>query len=145
MEGAVVEGRLEVAERVAGKHALGGCLSDTLLNAGEEVLGHGAADNMLGKFDAATMVWLDLDPDVAEHAVAAGLLLVAAVALGLASDGLLVGNARCLGHDCRAELPLQALAQHGHVRVAHRKEDLLAGLRAFDSGRWLLFEHSLQS
>ena len=99
---------------------------------------------MLGEFDAAAGVRLDLDPDVAEHAVAAGLLLVAPVALRLASDRFLVGDSRGLGHDRGAELALEALAQDGDVRVAHRKEDLLAGLGALDSSGRLLFEHALE-
>ena len=75
---------------------------------------------MLGEFDAAARVRLDLDPDVAEHAVAAGLLLVAAVALGLASDRLLVRHPGRPGHDRGAELALEPLAQNGHVGIAHR-------------------------
>src|SRR5450759_2133384 len=108
MERSVVQGRLEVAEWVAGQYAFGRRLANALLDAGEEVLGHGAADHVLGKLHAATRVGLDRDPDVAEHTVAAGLLLVAAVGLGLAADGLLVGDPRRLGHDCGAELALQS-------------------------------------
>ncbi len=80
MERAVVEGRLEVAERITRQNALGRGLADALLDAREEVLRNRAADDLLGELDAAAVVRLDLDPDVAEHAVAAGLLLVAAVA-----------------------------------------------------------------
>ena len=75
---------------IAGEHALGRGLADALLDAGEEALGHRAADDPLGELDAAVRVRLELEPHVAEHAVAAGLLLVAAVDLGLAADRLLV-------------------------------------------------------
>ena len=59
--------------------------------------GHRAADDLLGELDAAVRVRLELEPDVAEHAVAAGLLLVAAVDLGLAADRLLVRDLRACG------------------------------------------------
>ena len=97
MERAVVQRRLEVRQRVAGEDALLGRLADALLDAGEEALGDGAADDPLGELDAAIRVRLELQPDVAEHPVAAGLLLVAAVDLGLAADRLLVRDARACG------------------------------------------------
>ena len=134
VERAVVEGRLEVGQRIARDDALGGRLADALLDAREEVAGHRAADDLLGELDAAARVRLELDPDVAEHAVAAGLLLVAAVGLGLAPDRLAVRHARRLGHDRRAELALEPLDDDRGVGLAHRDEDLLAGRRSARRG-----------
>src|ERR1035437_924934 len=125
MERSVVQGGLEVAEWVASQYAFGRRLANALLDAGEEVLGHGAADHVLGELHAATRVRLDRNPDVAEHAVAARLLLVAAVRLGLAADRLLVGDPGRLGHDGGAELALEPLANDGNVGIAHGHQDLL--------------------
>ena len=95
---------------------------------GEEALGHGPADDALGELDAAARIRLDLEPDLAEHAVAAGLLLVAAMDRGLAADRLAVRDRRGAGDDRRAELALEPLDDHGDVRLAHRPQDLLAGV-----------------
>ena len=43
---------------------------------GKKPFGHRPAHDLLRELDAAARVRLDLQPDVAEHAVAAGLLLV---------------------------------------------------------------------
>ena len=61
---------------------------------GKKPFGHRPADDLLGELDAAARVRLDLQPDVAEHPVAAGLLLVLALDLGLAPDRLAVGDLR---------------------------------------------------
>ena len=61
---------------------------------GKNCRGTDAADDLLGELDAAAGVGLDLQPDVAELAAAAGLLLVPALDLGAAADRLAVGDAR---------------------------------------------------
>src|SRR5204862_7534899 len=117
MEGAVVEGRLEVREGIARDDALGGRLADALLDAREELPRDRPADDLLGEGDAALRVRLQLDPDVAEHAVAAGLLLVAAVRLGLAADRFAVGDAGGPGHDRGPELALEPLDDDRRVGI----------------------------
>ncbi len=120
VERAVVERRLEVGQRIAGKDALGGRLADALLDAREEALRHRPADDPLGELDAAAGVRLELDPDVAEHAVAAGLLLVLALDLGLAADRLPVRDLRRPGHDRGPELALEPLGDDRDVGLADR-------------------------
>ncbi len=107
-------------------------------------LGHGPADDALGELDAAVRVGLELQPDVPEHPVAAGLLLVPAVDLGLAADRLLVRHLRRVGHDRRAELALEPLDDDRDVRLAHRAQDLLAERRPFQADGRLLLEHPLE-
>ena len=97
--------------------------------------GHRAADDPLGELDAAVRVRLELEPDVAEHPVAAGLLLVAAVDLGLAADRLLVRDLRRVGHDRGPELALEPLDDDRGVGLAHRPQDLLAGRATARAGR----------
>ncbi len=138
------ERRLEVVERIAREDALGRRLADALLDAREEVLRDGAAHDLLGELDALGRVRLELDPDVAEHPVAAGLLLVAAVGLGRAADRLPVRDLGRPGRDRRAELALEALADDGHVRLADGTQDLLAGGRPLDPCARLLLEHPLE-
>ena len=136
VERAVVERRLEVDQRVAGEDALRGGLADALLDAREEPTGHGPAHDLLRELDAGSRARLELEPDVAEHAVAAGLLLVPAVDLGLAADRLAVGDRRRCGRDRRPELALEPLGDHGDVRLADRPQDLLAGLAVARRGPW---------
>ena len=76
--------------------------------------------------------------------MAAGLLLVAAVDLGLAADRLLVRDLRRVGHDRGAELALEPLDDDGDVRLAHRPQDLLAGVGPLEPDRRLLLEHPLE-
>ena len=78
---------------IAGDRALLGDVADALLDAREELARHDAADDLVGELHAALGVGLDLQPDVAELAAAAGLLLVPALDLGLAADRLAVRDA----------------------------------------------------
>ena len=134
---------LKSTSGIARQHALGRRLADALLDAREEALGDGAADDLVGELDAAAGVRLELDPDVAEHAVAAGLLLVPAVGLGRAADRLAVGDRGRAGHDRRAELALEALGDDRDLGLADGPQDLLAGLGPLDARRRLLLEHPL--
>ena len=144
VERPVVERRPEVGQRIAGDDTALGRLADALLDAGEEALRHGAADDTLGELDAAIGVGLELQPDVPEHPVPAGLLLVAAVDLGLAADRLLVRDLGRVGHDRRPELALEPLDDDRGVGLAHRPQDLLAGGGALQADGRLLLEHAGQ-
>src|SRR4051794_6770349 len=117
MERPVVQRRPEVRQRVTRDDAALGGFADALLDAGEEALRHRAADDALRELDAAIGVRLELEPDVAEHPMAAGLLLVAAVDLGLAADRLLVRHLRRVGHDRGPELALEPLDDDRGVRL----------------------------
>ena len=86
VERAVVQRRLEVDHRVAGDRALLGDVAHALLDARPELARHRAADDAcVANSTPAPGIGLDLEPDVAELAAAAGLLLVPALGLGLAS------------------------------------------------------------
>src|SRR5438128_9988579 len=92
---AVEERRLEVGERVAGDDALLGLLAHALLDGGEEVLRHRAADDARRVDDAGSRrERLDLEPAVAELAVATGLPLVAALGRRLRADRLAIRDPR---------------------------------------------------
>ena len=79
---AVVDGDLEVDDRVAGEIAARGRLDDAFFDGGDEVARNGAAEDLVGELEAAAARQrLHADLAVAELAVAAGLLLVAALAL----------------------------------------------------------------
>ena len=81
---AVVDRRLEIDDRIAGQIAARGRLDDALLDRGNEVAGNGAAEDFVGELEAAA-AGQRLHPDlaVAELAVAAGLLFVPSLGLGL--------------------------------------------------------------
>src|SRR5207247_4101808 len=76
--------------------------------------------------------------------MAAGLLLVAAVNLRLAADRLLVRDPWRMGHDRRTELALEPLRDDRRMGVAHRHQDLLAGLTPGQLRGRLLLEHPLE-
>src|SRR5258706_16452824 len=111
--------RREAGKRIPRGDALGGLRADALLDAGKDALRHGPADDLLRELDPAARVRLDLEPDVAEHPVAAGLLLVLALDLGRPADRLAVRHLRLLRQDRRSELALEPLADDRDVRVAH--------------------------
>ena len=144
MERAVVERRLEVRQRIAGEDALGRRLADALLDAREEALRHGSADDPLGELDATARVRLDLQPDVAEHPVAAGLLLVLALDLGLAADRLPVGDLRLLVRIAAPNFRLSRSPITAMWASPIATQQLLAGRRPLDPRRRLLLEHPLE-
>src|SRR5690606_29030390 len=70
-------------------------LPQPFLDGGNEVAGHHAAHDPVDEADARpARQRLDLDLDVCELAVTAGLPLVAGVLLRASLDGLAIGNAR---------------------------------------------------
>src|SRR6185503_560366 len=101
--------RPEVGQRIAREDALGGRLADALLDTREEALRDRPADDFLGELHAAARVRLDLQPDVAEHPVATGLLLVLALDLCRAADRLPIRDLGLLRLDRGAELALEPL------------------------------------
>ena len=98
VERAVVEGRLEVDQRDSRRTTPSAAVSRMPFSTpAKKPARHRAADDLLGELDAGARVRLELDPHVAEHPVAAGLLLVPAVGLGVAADRLAVGDRRACG------------------------------------------------
>ena len=128
MIAAVQQGSLHADHRVTGQHAVLSRLTDALLNCGEEVLRHAAAEHILSKLDALALHRLELNPHIAELAVAAGLLFVAALCLAALADGLAVGHARGLQRDLNAELILQLGKRDLQMLGAQTADDLLLRL-----------------
>ena len=126
---AVQQGGFQSHHGVARQHALLGGEADALLDRREEVLGHAAAEHLFFKDDLLAVARLEVDDDIAELAVAAGLLLMAALLLAGLADGLTVGDAGSLEADLHAELVLQLGLDHIEVLLAQTADDLLVGLR----------------
>ena len=110
--GTIVQGGLQVHYRVTGQHTVLHSLPQALLHGGEVVLGHSAAHDFLAELHLFLVAGLEADPYIAELAVAAGLLLVAALDLHLLADLLTVGNTRSRELGVHAEAALQTGHQH---------------------------------
>jgi hypothetical protein len=126
---AVVEGDPHVDHRVAGQQAVLHRLADALLDRADELVGDGAAEDLVDELEAAAAGQrLHLDVADAVLAVAAGLLDVAAEGLGGGLERLLVGEQqRDLGH-LDAVLALQPLQGDLDVVLAHAPQDGLMGV-----------------
>src|SRR4029077_5696330 len=92
--------------------------------------------------DTAIRVRFELQPDIPEHPVPAGLLLVPAVDLGLAPDRLLVRDARGMGRDRGPELALEPFDDDRGVGLAHGAQDLFTDGRALQANRRFFLEHA---
>ena len=113
MVGAIVQGSLQADHGITGQRALLNGFLNALLNGGVEVLGDGAAEDFLSEDHVVLLLLrLEANPDVAELAAAAGLLLVTAMSLYLLLDLLPVGDLRRIQHGVHAEAALQLGDQH---------------------------------
>ncbi len=141
MVAAIQQGSLQADHRITGQHALFGGKADTLFHSREEVLGHAAAEHLFLKHDLLAVTGLEIDDDIAELAVAAGLLLMAALLLAGLADGLTVGNARSFQTDLHAELILQLGLDHIQMLLTQATNDLLVGLGIIDVAQGRIFFH----
>ena len=82
---------------------------------------------------------LHLDPAIAELAVTAGLLLVAALDVGPAANGFAVGNLRRFQGDIHAVALLQAADHDFDMLLAAAGQQELAGLRVAVEAQGLVF------
>src|SRR5207245_3738688 len=124
MEAAVGEGGLEVRERVARDDAALRRLAHPLLDGGPEVARDGAADDVRLEDDPCPRgLRLDLEPDVAELSVAAGLPLVASLGGRLPADGLAVRDPGGVHLYLHAALLLQPVDRDLDRGLADRGED----------------------
>ena len=134
--GAIVEHALEVDDRIAGERAVDHGFAQALFHGGEEVLGHAAAEHFLGEDHLlALLVGLEADPDIAELAAAAGLLLMTALLLHGLADLFTVGNARGVELGVHAEAGLELAHEHVDLNVARAGDDHLMGLGVVDDGK----------
>ena len=119
---AVVEDDPEVDHRIAREEALPADLLDALLDGRDEVARDRAAVDVVHELEVLPAGQrLDLDPAVGELAVAAGLLLVAAVRLGLARDRLAVGDLRADGGSPRRRSASSAARRRSRRGAARRR------------------------
>src|SRR5262249_30879751 len=126
MEIAVIEGDLGVDHREADQNAGIPHALDALLDGGNEVPRHAAADNSALKLVAgAGQVRLDLKLDAGELAGAARLLLVGIVDVARPGDGLAIGNLRRPDVDLDLVRPLQDVDLDVEVQLAHALDDRL--------------------
>jgi len=95
---AVVDHHPHVLQGISGHRAAAQHLAHAFLDRGDELAGDGAALDLVDELEAAAARQrFDAQEHLAELAGAAGLLLVAMMALGLAADGFAVGDLRRLG------------------------------------------------
>ena len=115
-------------------------LAQALLHRGEIVLGHGAAEDLLGKDHLLLVeVGLKADPHVTELAGTAGLLLMAALLGHGLADLLTVGHAGLLQLHVHIEAALQLGNQNVHMDIAGGGEHHLTGLGVVDHGEGGIF------
>ena len=130
MERAVEHRRAEIHHRVARQEAAQPRVLHALFDRRDELPRDRAAEDVVHELEvAAARKRLELDLAVAELAVAAGLLLVAAVRFGRRGDRLAIRNPRQLQVDLDAEPPLQLRDRHLDVRLSLPGEQQLLRLR----------------
>ena len=104
-----------------------------------------AAENLVGEFElGAARQRLHLDPAIAELPVTAGLLLVAALDVGLAANGLAVGDLGSLQRHLHAVALLHAADHNLDVLLAGAGQQELARLRvAVEAQRLVFFQNAV--
>ena len=126
---AVVERDAQVHHRVARELALAQRLDDALLDGRDERPRDRAADDLVDELEAvAALQGLDPDPAVPVLAPPAALLLVLALGLGRAGDGLAVGHVGRGQLHRDAEAPLDALGHHLDVHLGEPADQEVARL-----------------
>ena len=117
-------------------------LDDSLFDRGNEVPRNGAAEDFVFEFElSAARQRLHANPAIAELAVAAGLLLVAALHVGLAANGFAIRNLGRVQLDVHAVALLQAADDDLDVLLPAAGEQKLLGLRiAIEAQRLIFFQ-----
>ena len=141
MIAAIVDDGFEIDHRVAGEVTADGRLDNALLDGRDEVAGDGAAKDFAGKLEAAAAgERLHADFAVAELAVAAALLFVASVSLGLAADGFAIGDLGRFQRDFGVVALLEPRNDGFDMRLAGAGDEELIGLRiAEEADKQVLF------
>ena len=128
MIGAVGQRHLQIGD---GETERAACepVDNALFHRADIVARHRAADHLLGELEAlAARQRLDVEHDVAELAVAAGLLLVAAALDDRLADGLRVADRGRMRFDLDAEAIAQPLARHAQMHLALAPQHGVVGL-----------------
>ena len=127
---AVVDDAADVHHRIPGDGAGAQHLAHALFDRGDELPWNRSALDLVDELEpAAARHRLDAQEHLAELAGAAGLLLVAVMALGVGGDRLAVGDARRPRVDVELVDLAQALQQHAQMQLAEAVDDGLVGVR----------------
>ncbi len=129
MVGAVVQRCAQPDHRVTGERTFLHALAQALFHRREEVPRHRAAHDALAELHFFAVARLELDPDVAVLAVAAGLLFIFSLHLHLLSNRFPIGDAGIFQHDLHAELLFQLGGDDVQVLLANAGKDHLVRLR----------------
>ena len=114
----VVDNDAKVLQRIASCVARGEHFSHALFYGRNQVVGDGAALNLIDEFEArAARQRFDAQIHFAELAGAARLLLVACMPFGLCGDRFAVRNRRCRGFDFKLEVDEHALENRADMHV----------------------------
>ena len=144
MIAAVVDGDFEVDDGVAGEETARGRLDDAFFDGGDEVARDGAAEDFIVELEAAAAGHgLHADFAVAELAVAAGLLFVAALRFGFAADGFAIGNLGRLERDFSVVALFEAADDGLDVRLARAGDEEFVGLRVAEEADEQILFHEL--
>ena len=131
MIAAVVQFRGQTDHREARHDAVLDVVTQTLFNCGNEVARYGAADDGIDKVELGivrVVVRTELDLNVAELTMSAGLLLVTAFNVDRLADGLAVRDLGILQHALRAELARQLLRDDLDMHLAQTGQNTLGCL-----------------
>ena len=141
----VEQGHPQIDHRKVRERTLVERFMDALLDSGDEVTRHGAADDLVDKLIAATFVRLDDQCDARVLPVAAGLLLVDVFRLDLSRHRLAIRHLRRVQFNLDAELALHPLGRDLNMRIAHPRQDGLArGLVAMHNERRIFLGNAVE-
>src|SRR5260370_24322191 len=127
---AVVEVLTKIDHGEAGKVSPGRGFDDSLFHRRNEVLGNGAAENMVHKFKLfSALQRFHLDLAIAVLAVSAALLFVTTLNIGLAANGLTIRNLRRFEVYFRVIALLQLGDDNFNMLLAGSGNKKLLGLR----------------
>ncbi|GIX66226.1 MYND finger domain-containing protein [Babesia caballi] len=130
VEGAVEQRHTNVRYGVVGEQALLELLPSALLDRGNELLGDGAAGDVVAELDAAALLQrLDEELDVAVLASPARLAHIAALSVHGLDEGLLELDLRGARPDGQVVLAPYAVDDDVEVELAHAADDRLLGGR----------------
>src|SRR5690606_3016149 len=125
----VVKSDLDVDHRITGQDAVLHLLLDALVDRGNVILGHDAANDGIDKLVALTALQrLDAKPDVTVLTTPTRLPDELAFLLDQLADGLAVGNLRLADVALDLELPLHAVDNDLEMQLTHAGDDGLPRL-----------------
>ena len=144
--GAVVEDCAKVHHRIAGEVAPGGGVFDSLFDGGNKVAWDGAAEDVVDELEfnfGVARQRFHLDLAVAVLAVAAGLLFVASLNVGLAAYGFAIRHLRRLQHHLGVVTLLHLRDHDFNVLLSGARDQKFLGLWVAEEAQHSVFLHQL--